>query len=138
MRVDADWGQQMEQLAATRRNFIVQAGTIGALAAAPALASTPIDPMLALPGRSIVGLIAARKVSCEEVMRAVLTRIAAVNPAHNAVVALRDDDVLLGEARALDNRLAGGEKPELLFGLPWAVKDLQPVVGIRSTSGSLV
>jgi amidase len=71
-------------------------------------------------------------------MRAVLAQIAAHNPAHNAIVALQDGDRLLAQARAMDARLAAGEAPGPLFGMPWAVKDLAEVIGIRSTSGSLV
>lgn len=114
----------------------------GALAAAPALAanrSAPaLDPLLALPGRRIADLIAARKASCVEVMRAVLAQIAVHNPAHNAIVALQDGDQLLAQARAMDARLAAGAAPGPLFGLPWAVKDLTGVIGIRTTGGSLV
>lgn len=121
---------------ATRRHFLTG---LGALAVAPAAQSAPRpDPLLMRPGRRIAGLIASRKTSCEEVMRAVLARIAAVNPAHNAIVALQDGDQLLAQARAMDARLAAGATPGPLFGLPWAVKDLVDVIGIRSTSGSLV
>ena len=127
----------------TRREFLVRGGALAALAAAPvnplaARAAAPSDAVLAMSGCKIAALIAARKLGCEELMRFSLARIAAVNPAHNAVVALRDGDALLAEARAMDKRLAGGELPGPLFGLPWAVKDLQAVIGIRSTSGSLV
>jgi amidase len=125
----------MRQVEATRRQVILGAA---AAAAAPALAATPIDPLLTRPGREIASLIARRKASSEEVMRAVLARIAAVNPAHNAIVALQDGDRLLAQARAMDARLAAGETPGPLFGLPWAVKDLVDVIGIRSTDGSLV
>jgi amidase len=128
----------MGQDLATRRDFILAAGAVGAVTAAPALAAAPVDPLLALPGRRIAGLIAARKASCVEVMRAVLAQIAAHNPAHNAIVALQDGDRLLAQARAMDARLATGEAPGPLFGLPWAVKDLAEVIGIRSTSGSLI
>ena len=105
---------------------------------APALAAAPVDPLLALPGRRIAALIAARKASAEDVMRAVLAQIAAHNPAYNAIVALQDGDWLLAQARAMDARLAAGETPGPLFGLPWAVKDLADVIGIRTTNGSLV
>ena len=128
----------MGQDLATRRDFILGAGAVGAVTAAPALAAAPVDPLLALPGRRIAGLIAARKASCVEVMRAVLAQIAAHNPAHNAIVALQDGDRVLAQAQAMDARLAAGEAPGPLFGMPWAVKDLAEVIGIRSTSGSLV
>ena len=128
----------MGQDSATRRDFFVGAAALGAMASAPALATAPVDPLLALPGRRIAGLIAARKTSAEDVMRAVLVQIAAHNPAHNAIVALQDGDRLLAQARAMDARLAAGETPGPLFGLPWAVKDLADVIGIRTTNGSLV
>lgn len=117
----------------TRRGLLASGA---ALAATPALAAgRAVDPLLAMPARQLTGLIAARKVSAEEVMRATLAAIAAHNPAHNAIVQLRDGDVLLAEARAFD---AKRETPGLLGGLPWAVKELQSVVGFRSTQGSLV
>ena len=131
----------MRMLDPTRRQLMGQAGALGALAFSTAISAQPrrpLDPLLAMPGRSLAGLIAARKASCEEVMRAVLAQISAHNPVHNAVVALQDGDGLLAQARAMDARLAGGETPGPLFGLPWAVKDLAEVIGIRSTSGSLV
>lgn len=120
----------------TRR--AVMGTALGALAVAPVRAGPAPDPLLALPGHAIAGLIANRKLGCEELMRTVLARIAAVNPAHNAIVALGDGDALLADARAMDKRLANGGTPGPLFGLPWAVKDLQDVFGIRSTSGSLI
>jgi amidase len=65
-------------------------------------------------------------------MAAFLARIAAVNPGLNAIVALRDADALMAEARALDDAPPRG----WLHGLPLAVKDLQAVAGVRSTWGS--
>ena len=70
--------------------------------------------------------------SAEEVMRATLARIAAVNDQVNAIVALRDPDDLLAEARTVDQ----GENRGPLHGLPIAVKDLVNVAGIASTQGS--
>lgn len=131
----------MGGLAGTRRQFL--GGVLGGTAAlasphAARAATPPLDPLLAMPGRQLAGLIAARKVSAAEALQAVLAQIARHNPAHNAVVALQDADKLLGQARAMDARLAGGEKPGALFGIPWAVKDLAGVIGIRTTNGSLV
>jgi amidase len=75
--------------------------------------------------------IAGREVLPSEVMAAFLDRIAAVNPALNAIVAMRDPDELMDEARRHD----GAEPLGWLHGLPFAVKDLQAVAGICSTSG---
>ncbi|GAB5445804.1 amidase [Gymnodinialimonas sp.] len=76
--------------------------------------------------------IAAREVSCVEVMRATLGRIDAVNGAVNAIVSLRDREALMGEARVADAVGGGG----WLHGVPVAIKDLVAVKGLRSTWGS--
>lgn len=129
----------MGAMAGTRRQFLKGAGALALVpVAAPASAAPALDPLLGLPGRQLAGLIAAKKVSAVEALNAVLVQIARHNPAHNAVVALQDGDKLLVQARAMDARLASGEKPGALFGIPWAVKDLAGVIGIRTTNGSLV
>ena len=53
--------------------------------------------------------IHAKDVSCREVMRATLDRIATVNPALNAIVSLQDEADLLRQADARDAMLARGE-----------------------------
>lgn len=87
-----------------------------------------------LGATELLARMAAGQTSAAEVMEACLTRIAAVNPAINAIVALRDRDTLLAEARAADQVPAAARGP--LHGLPLAVKDLVGVRGIRSTWGS--
>lgn len=89
----------------------------------------------ALTGLSATALsraIASCEVTAEAVMAAYLARIAAVNPAVNAIVALRPEAELLAEARAADRAPRRG----WLHGLPVAVKDLVAVRGIRTTWGS--
>ena len=73
-----------------------------------------------------------RALSAEELMRATLDRIAAVNPGVNAIVGLDDPDRLMAQARAADKATDQGP----LHGLPIAVKDLVNVKGLRSTFGS--
>ena len=84
--------------------------------------------------------IAARTLSCREVMQAFLDRIDAVNPAVNAIVSRRDSAGLLAEAAACDRTLAqrseSGTPRSFLFGLPQAIKDMVPTAGLRTTSGS--
>ncbi len=92
---------------------------------------------MGLTRRSATDLLADMSggvLSAEELMRATLERIGQVNGTVNAIVALRDPDELLAEARAMDER--GGQGP--LHGLPIAVKDLVDVAGIPSTQGSPV
>jgi len=86
--------------------------------------------------RALSSAIAAKKLSCVEVMTAYLDHIGKFNPKVNAIVALQDRDKLLAQARERDAQLARGERMGVLHGLPHAVKDLQPVKGIVSTSGS--
>ena len=84
--------------------------------------------------------IQARQVSCREVMQAYLARIARVNPRHNALVSLRDGDVLLREADARDAELARalavGAPIGWMHGLPQAIKDLALTANLRTTFGS--
>jgi amidase len=77
-----------------------------------------------------------KKISAEELMRATLAQIDRINPQINAIVALRDPDALLAEARAVDAEIASGPRKTVLHGLPMAVKDTVEVKGIRSTTGS--
>ena len=75
-----------------------------------------------------------RVVSCVEVMTAHLDRIEEVNPAVNAVVALRPRSELLAEAAAKDKP---GAYRGWMHGFPHAVKDLADVRGLKSTYGLL-
>src|SRR5207253_674419 len=73
--------------------------------------------------------------SVTEVVRAHLAQIERVNPKVNAIVTLTAERAL-DDARDKDARLARGERPGPLFGLPIAHKDLVPTRGIRTTWGS--
>jgi amidase len=83
----------------------------------------------------LAALLAAGEVSAREVLEAHLDRIERVNPDVNAIVTLVPD-LALARAAALDERLAAGEKPGLLHGLPVAHKDLADTAGVRTTYGS--
>ena len=83
----------------------------------------------------LAAAIRARRVSCAEVMAAALDQIARLNPAVNAIVALRPRDELLAEARERDAELARGVCRGPLHGFPQAIKDLEPVAGMPTSMG---
>src|SRR5215475_1578147 len=95
----------------------------------------PSDIVL-LDAVALSSAIHSRQVSCVEVMTAHLDHIDKLNPKVNAIVALQDRGGLLAQANERDAQLARGESMGPLHGFPHAVKDMQPVKGIRSTSGS--
>jgi amidase len=80
--------------------------------------------------------IHARQISCQELMQATLARIAQVNPQVNAIVNLRSADELLAEAREHDALLAQNKSKGWLHGIPQAIKDISPCVGLPNTMGS--
>ncbi|WP_294224703.1 amidase [uncultured Shimia sp.] len=82
----------------------------------------------------LAGALRGGELSAEAVMAATLTRIAQRNPAVNAIVDLRDPEVLLAEAREAD-AVPVGERGAL-HGMPIAVKALSDVQGMRTTQGS--
>jgi len=79
-------------------------------------------------------LVAAREVSAAAIVEACLQRVEQHNGAINAVVTLNPR--ALDDARALDERLARGETPGLLCGLPVGIKDVTAVAALRTTYGS--
>jgi len=95
-----------------------------------------VSPLL-LDASTLSRRIAARELSCRALMQASLERIAALNPVHNAIVSLRDPEVLLAEADACDAALARGEPTGWMHGFPVAVKDLSDAAGLPTTLGSL-
>ena len=127
----------MDEGAELDRRVVLMGGAAGLVAAAqPAQAAAKPSEIVMMEARALSAAIASRKLSCVDVMSAYLDHIAALNPKVNAIVALQDRESLMAQARERDAQLARGEIMGPLHGLPHAVKDLQPVKGIRSTSGS--
>lgn len=92
--------------------------------------------LLGLDATRLARLIAARTVSCRELMEATLARIDALNPRFNAIVSLRDPKELLAEASQRDALLAIGERLGWMHGFPLAVKDLSHAAGLPTSMGS--
>ncbi len=82
----------------------------------------------------IAALIKLRTVSAREAATSALTRLDEVNPAINAVVESRPDDVL-AQADAVDAAFARGEDPGPLAGVPVTVKVNIDQVGYATTNG---
>ncbi|MDN7671235.1 amidase [Burkholderia oklahomensis] len=102
----------------------------------PAAPLDPLDPLVDMPAHALAAAIRRKDVSCVETMRAYLAHIERVNGDVNAIVALREPDVLLAEAAQKDAALARGECAGWLHGIPQAPKDLAMTKDIVTTLGS--
>jgi amidase len=87
-----------------------------------------------LPAQELAGLIRAKQVSAKEAATAALARLDAVNPAINAVIDHRPEDVL-SQAAALDADIAVGKDPGVLAGVPVTVKVNIDQAGFATTNG---
>lgn len=81
--------------------------------------------------------IRTRQQSSEEITRAHLERIADVDDSVRAFLAV-DADRALATARAVDDRIAAGERLGPLAGVPIAVKDLFCYQGLPTTASSKI
>lgn len=95
-----------------------------------------MNPLWYAPTRALAALVRSGDLSPVDLVEETLRRIEAVNPRVNAFVALRGDEALK-EARALQERLASGEPPGPLVGVPLAVKDLEDTAGMVTSYGSI-
>ena len=95
-----------------------------------------MNELLRLSLIELAAKIAQRSCSPVEVMEAVLARIDETHGDLNAVVALRDRETLLAEARQAEKRAAEG-RARPLEGVPLGVKDLEDVAGLVTSNGSL-
>jgi Asp-tRNA(Asn)/Glu-tRNA(Gln) amidotransferase A subunit family amidase len=87
------------------------------------------------PATELAASIRRKEVSAVEVIDAVLNRIERVDPTVNAFALVLADDAREAAGRA-DEALARGEAPGLLNGIPFSLKDLTQVAGVRTTMGS--
>lgn len=94
------------------------------------------NPIVELDALALSQAIHARQVSCREVMLAYLAQIERFNPQVNALVSLREPQVLLAEADQRDRQLARGQSLGWMHGMPQAIKDLAATAGLRTSLGS--
>ena len=87
-----------------------------------------------LSASEVAALVQSRQVSATEVAQAALARLAQVNPALNAVVEHRPDEVM-AQARGIDQALARGEDPGPLAGVPVTTKVNIDQAGYATTNG---
>ncbi|MDE2379458.1 amidase family protein [Bradyrhizobium sp.] len=87
-----------------------------------------------LSAADLAALVRSRKVSAKEAARAGLARLDAVNPALNAVIDHRPEDVLR-QAAEVDAQIARGQDPGLLAGVPVTVKVNIDQEGFATTNG---
>ena len=88
--------------------------------------------LTALQARALIG---QKKLSSSELLASCIARIEAVDHAVNAMVA-RDFDRARASAKQADDAVARGDRLGPLHGLPFGVKDLEDVAGLRTTYGS--
>ena len=93
-----------------------------------------MEDLWRLPAADLASLIRGRKVSAKEAATAALARLDAVNPAINAVVDHRPEDVL-AQAGAIDAAIARGEDAGPLAGVPVTVKVNIDQEGFATTNG---
>ncbi|TMV88210.1 amidase [Thioclava sp. BHET1] len=97
--------------------------------------SDPADTALwALGATEVAALVRARKISAREIAQAGLDRLDAVNPEINAVVECRPEETLAA-ADAIDAKIARGEDPGPLAGVPVTIKVIVDQRGYATTNG---
>jgi Asp-tRNA(Asn)/Glu-tRNA(Gln) amidotransferase A subunit family amidase len=87
------------------------------------------------PAIELRRLLRAGELSPVDLVDAFLERIDRLNPLLNAYLSVTADGAR-EQARAAEARAMRGEALGLLDGLPYAIKDLEPTAGVRTTYGS--
>jgi aspartyl-tRNA(Asn)/glutamyl-tRNA(Gln) amidotransferase subunit A len=92
-------------------------------------------PLTELTAAEMRRRVASRDVSCEELTRVHLDRLAAIEPGLDALL-LTLDDRALDRARSQDGALSRGEEAGPLAGVPVVLKDVLDVEDLPTTCGS--
>src|SRR6202042_2777237 len=93
-----------------------------------------MEDLWRLSATDIAALIRSKQVSAKQAASAALARLDAVNPAINAVVDHRPDDVL-AQATEVDAAIARGEDVGVLAGVPVTIKANIDQAGYANTNG---
>ncbi|HYN16082.1 MAG TPA: amidase [Terriglobales bacterium] len=101
----------------------------------PALPNS-VSGLVLMDGLALSKAIGTKELSCREVMAGFLDQIERFNPKVNAIVSLEPREALLQQAEERDRELARGQRCGWMHGFPYAVKDLAPTRGLRTTWGS--
>jgi aspartyl-tRNA(Asn)/glutamyl-tRNA(Gln) amidotransferase subunit A len=89
------------------------------------------------PASEIADAVRAKRVSAVEIARAHLSRIAAVDGKLHSFL-LIDEKGALAQAATVDEKIARGEDPGILAGVPVGLKDLFVTEGLATTAGSKI
>ena len=87
--------------------------------------------------RDAAARIRRREISSAELTRAALARIAAVDDRVGAFLTVSDAEALIA-AETIDRRIAAGDDPGPLAGVPVGVKDVICTAGVRTTAASRI
>ncbi|KYH00436.1 amidase [Bradyrhizobium sp. DOA1] len=93
------------------------------------------DPCL-LSATELRGLIAGKRISPVEIVRAVLARAEALQPELNCFITLCGDQAIAA-AREAERKMMAGEPLGLLHGIPVTVKDIVNTKGVKTTFGAV-
>ncbi|TMG01033.1 MAG: amidase, partial [Chloroflexi bacterium] len=89
------------------------------------------------PAHELAQRIRSQQLSPVDLMQACFDRIDETNEVLNAWTGMRDRDELLAEAHEMESRIARGQDPGPLAGLPFGVKELEDLAGFPSTHASV-
>ncbi|HEY3190371.1 MAG TPA: amidase family protein, partial [Solirubrobacteraceae bacterium] len=90
-----------------------------------------------MTAEAIAADVRSRRRSARDVTAAALERVAQRDRGLNCFTLVRRDDAL-SEAAKLDARIAGGEDPGPLAGVPFAAKNLFDVAGVTTVAGARI
>lgn len=96
-----------------------------------------MSSLLSLSLVELTALLQARKGSPVELMTEIFAAVDERNPELNAIVAERDREALMTDAKTAERRISSGEGRRL-EGIPLGVKDLEDAAGLPTTHGSVL